>query len=371
MSDREITVKTACFSYRVLVKEDALAGLGKAMRLLFPSTKTLLVSDTNVYSIYGEKVLQSLTREDWQVTTALIRPGERAKTLKGASRLYDAAVGTGLDRNSPIIALGGGVVGDLAGFAASTFMRGVPLVMAPTSLLAQVDSSVGGKVAVNHPRGKNLIGAIYPPRLVIIDPTALKTLSKREFRAGLAEVIKYGIIESSSFFCWLEENLERLMQGDTPLLAEALAEAVKAKIRVVEEDEYERDYRRILNFGHTIGHALEAATEYRYYRHGEAVLIGMDAAVKLAAHLSLLDNASAERIQALLKYLNQKKAPADLTAEKVIDKLRQDKKRRESEIIFVLPTKVGSGAIIPVDDQQLIRAIVESYLRQRTGYLRE
>lgn len=371
LNSKELQVKTAGFIYRVLIEEGALAGLGKAMRLLFPSTKTLLVSDTNVYAIYGEKAEQSLAKEKWQVTTTLIRPGERAKTLNGASRLYDAAVEASLDRNSPIIALGGGVVGDLAGFAASTFLRGVPLVMVPSSLLAQVDSSVGGKVAVNHSRGKNLVGAIYPPRLVIIDPLLLKTLPKREFQAGLAEVIKYGIIENSSFFSWLEENLDRLIQGDLTLLTEAIARSVQAKTRVIEEDEYEINYRRILNFGHTIGHALEAATEYRYYLHGEAVFIGMAAAVELAVHLSLLDRASAERIRQLFMRIDQKIAPAGLTAEKVIDKLRQDKKRRESEIIFVLPTAIGSGAMIPVNDQNMIRAAVESYLHQRTGYLRE
>jgi 3-dehydroquinate synthase len=371
LNNQEIMIKSAGLTYRVLIEEDALNSVGKAMRLLFPSVKTLLISDTTVCRLYGEKALSALAGEKWQVSTVLVRPGESSKSLTAAARIYDAAIEAGLDRNSPIIALGGGVVGDLAGFAAATFLRGVPLVMIPTTLLAQVDSGVGGKVAVNHRRGKKLIGAIYPPRLVVIDPLVLKTLPRRQLQAGLAEVVKYGIINNSSFFFWLEDNLERLLQGDSALLQEAVAESVRAKAGVVEADEYEKDYRRVLNFGHTIGHALEAATAYRYYLHGEAVLIGMSAAVKMAVRLVLLDQASAERILALLKHFKQKKAPEGLTAEKVIDKLRQDKKRRGNEIIFVLPTAIGSATMVPVDDQNLIRAAVESYLHQRTGYLRE
>ncbi len=364
MSNREIKVKSTGFTYRVLIEEGALVNLGKALRLLFPSTRALLVSDTKVYSLYGEKVLKSLEKEKWQAGTFLIKPGERSKTLTAASRLYDAAVETGLDRNSPIIALGGGVVGDLAGFAAATFMRGVPLIMVPTSLLAQVDSSVGGKVAVNHPRGKNLIGAIYPPRLVLIDPLVLETLPKRQLRTGLAETVKYGIIENSTFFGLLEETMDQLLSGDSSLLAVAVEKSLRAKARVVEADEYEKDYRRVLNFGHTIGHALEAATGYRHYLHGEAVLAGMFAAVKIAVELSLLDNASAGRITALLGKIGLKKPPAGLTAAKVIDKLRQDKKRRESDIIFVLPTAIGSATMVPVNDGRIIRTAVESYLKQ-------
>lgn len=364
MARREITVKSTGFTYRVLIEEGVLANLGKSLRLLFPSTKTLLVSDTKVFSLYGDEALKSLKKEMWHVGTFLIKPGERSKTLNTASRLFDAAVETGLDRNSPIIALGGGVVGDLAGFAAATFMRGVPLVMVPTSLLAQVDSSVGGKVAVNHPRGKNIIGAIYPPRLVLIDPPVLKTLPKRQLRAGLAEVIKYGIIESSSFFRLLEKNLDQLLEGDSLLLAEAVERSLQAKARVVEEDEYEKDYRRILNFGHTVGHALEAATAYRYYLHGEAVLAGMSAAVNIAVQLDLLESASAGRIISLIEKIGLKKPPAGLTAEKVIDKLRQDKKRRDNEIIFVLPTAIGTATMVPVNDEQLLRKAVESYLKQ-------
>lgn len=363
MSGKEIKVKTGNFTYRVLIENYLLHNLGKAMRLLFPSDKLLLVSDTNVFSLYGEPLLKSLKAAKWQTDVLQIRPGESSKTLDEAARIYDAAVDAQLDRNSPIIALGGGVVGDLAGFSAATYLRGVPLVMVPTSLLAQVDSSIGGKVAVNHPRGKNIIGSIYPPRIVFVDPSLLTTLPAMQFEAGLAEVIKYGIIESDKFFFWLEENLEDLLKMDSMILAEAIEMALRAKARVVEEDEYERDYRRVLNFGHTIGHALESATDFKYYLHGEAVLIGMAAAVKIALQLKLIDHDSAGRIDKLLNRLKQKKAPEGLTADKVIDKLRQDKKRRDGNTVFVLPTAIGSAAMLSVNDEKLLADIINRYLR--------
>ncbi len=363
MSRQEIIVKASGFDYRVLIGDNLLAETGASLRTLFSPGRTLVVSDQNVFSRCGDRALQSLTADKWQVKTALIKPGERSKTLSGAKRLYDACFECGLERNSPVIALGGGVVGDLAGFVAATFMRGVPLIMLPTSLLAQVDSSVGGKVAVNHPLGKNMIGTFYPPRLVLIDPLVLKTLPSRQFLAGVAEVIKYGVIENEDFFLWLENNLDLLLGLDSGALADAIAGSIRSKARVVEKDEYEQDYRRILNFGHTIGHALEAATAFRYYLHGEAVLIGMVLAVKLAQKMSCLDAATAERINRLLVRLKMKKPPAGLTADKVIDKLEHDKKRQSDDLIFVLPNRIGSAVMAPVNDKQIIAGVIESYLK--------
>lgn len=364
MTGQEIKVKTSGFSYRVIIEKGSLDITGKAARMLLPSARAMLVSDENVYSLYGDRVLKALEAEKWQVSSCQVQPGEQVKTMDSATKLYDAAVDAELDRNSPIIALGGGVIGDLAGFVASTYLRGTPLIMIPTSLLAQVDSSVGGKVAVNHPRGKNLIGSIYPPRLVVIDPEVLKTLPRRELNAGLAEVIKYGIIENADFFYWLEKNIYKLLNSDMLSLEKAIAESVRAKARVVQADEYENDYRRVLNFGHTIGHALEAATNYSYFLHGEAVLIGMLTAVKIALHKGFIENVQAERIIALISKMDLKKAPADLTSEMVIDKLRQDKKRRQSDLIFILPAEIGKTEIEPVNDQNLLKDLVEQYLNQ-------
>jgi 3-dehydroquinate synthase len=360
---REIKINAATMIYRVVIEPGSISGVGKALRLLFPSTKTLLVSDLNVDRIYGQEVVKSLEAEKWQVTTVVVRPGERAKSLKKAAHLYDSAIAAGLDRNSPVIALGGGVIGDLAGFIAATYLRGVPLVMVPTSLLAQVDSSVGGKVAVNHPRGKNLIGSIYPPRLVLIDPKVLTTLPFRQIKAGLAEVIKYGIIADGAFFAWLEKNIDRLLATNIEALTDAVTLSVMNKARVVEADEYEVDYRRVLNFGHTIGHALEAATDYSHYLHGEAVMVGMAVATRIAHKLDIIGSEDAARILNLLQRIDLKDAPADLTAEAVIDKLRQDKKRRNGEIFFVLPQSVGSASVIAVSDQKLIREAVKTGMR--------
>jgi len=365
MDQREIKVKTASFTYRVVVEPGGIARLSRDLRLLFPSTKTLLVSDTTVYKLYGEALEKSLTDEGWQVSVALVKPGERSKNLKNAARLYDQAIEEGLDRNSPLIALGGGVVGDLAGFVAATYLRGVPLVMVPTTLLAQVDSSVGGKVAVNHHRGKNLIGSIYPPRLVLIDPEVLTTLPKRQLKAGLAEVIKYGIISDHNFFAWLEVNIEQLLLLNLDLLTDAITISVLNKAKVVEADEYEKDYRRILNFGHTIGHALEAATGYRYYLHGEAVLSGMLAVVDLALSLKEISNSDAERICKLIRRIGLKKVPQDLTPEAVIDKLRQDKKRLAGEIFFVIPNKVGAVSLRALKDQRLFDEVVSNFISRQ------
>ena len=362
MSDEEIHVKSGGTSYTVAIRENLLDNFGALLRLYLPSSGALLVSDSNVYSLYAERVLRSLTNEGWQVTTARIRAGERSKTMAGAMHLYDRAVEAGLDRSSPVIALGGGVVGDLAGFVAATYMRGVPLIMLPTSLLSQVDSSVGGKVAVNHPRGKNLIGSFYPPRLVAIDPLVLKTLPDRQLKAGLAEVVKYGIIMNGEFFRWLEKNINGLLNGNPEQLAEAVAVSVRAKSAVVEEDEYENDYRRILNYGHTVGHALEAATYYRYYLHGEAVLAGMAVAAGIALDLRLLGKESYGRILRLLKIIGLKNPPADLTATAVMDKLRQDKKRKSNDLIFILPSDLGSVEILPVNDPGLIKRNLKLYL---------
>lgn len=372
MAADEIRIKTGAGSaYPVFIENGSMNRSGTLLRALLPVSKALLVCDTTVHSLFGEQVETSLAAEKWSVTTVKVRPGERSKTLSGAARLYDAAAGAGLDRDSPVIALGGGVVGDLAGFAAATYLRGLPLVMIPTTLLAQVDSSVGGKVAVNHPRGKNLVGSIYPPRAVIIDPGVLKFLPRRQLRAGLSEVIKYGIIMDGPFFRRLEEDLDPLLCGDRSLTSYALARSVRSKARVVEADEMETGYRRILNFGHTVGHALEAATRYRHYLHGEAVLVGMAAASAMALRLGILDRRSEKRIRGLISRVGLKPPPAGLTVDEVIDKLRQDKKRRGGKDIFVLPSAIGSAVIMAVGDRGLVGDVVGEYLLGGPGWLDE
>ncbi|NLY38101.1 MAG: 3-dehydroquinate synthase [Firmicutes bacterium] len=366
MSEHEIEIKLPGRSYRVLTAAGSLDRAGAALGAVIPPGKALLVSDTRVYSLYGERCLCSLVAGGWQPAVALIRPGERAKSLAGAARLYEAAIEAGLDRGSPIIALGGGVTGDLAGFAAATYLRGVPLVMIPTTLLAQVDSSVGGKVAVNHPRGKNLIGSFHQPHLVIADPAVLATLPLRQLKNGLAEVVKYGMVNDALFFAWLEQNLERAMARDEAILAAAIRRSIEIKAAVVELDERESGYRRILNFGHTIGHALEAAAGFGYYLHGEAVNIGALLAVHLARLLGILEAAAADRLAELPRRLGLKQPPAGMTAAAVLEKLNLDKKRRGGELIFVLPSAVGQAVFQPVADRTLLEKLIGDYLAGRS-----
>ncbi|MDY6825731.1 MAG: 3-dehydroquinate synthase [Bacillota bacterium] len=367
MGREDIEVKTSNFTYRVLIEEGLLSETGEEMRRIFSSEHLLLVSDTTVYRIYGQQISRALEAAKWQIDTVLVRPGERAKSLAGATRLYNKAIEVGLERHFPIVALGGGVVGDLAGFVAATYLRGVPLVMVPTTLLAQVDSSVGGKVAVNHPAGKNLIGSIYPPRLVIADPTVLSTLPHRQLVAGLAEVVKYGIIGDEPFFTRLEKEFDEMVAKNSASLSMAVVRSIAAKAEVVEEDEFEKNYRQVLNFGHTIGHAIEAATGYGHYLHGEAVAIGMVAATVLSYRLKKIEKNAAGRILKLLRRFKLKQPPVGLTSEAVIDKLRQDKKRRGGKSIFILPIEVGKVSITTVDDELLIGQVIEDCLRNRVN----
>ncbi|HOL18585.1 MAG TPA: 3-dehydroquinate synthase [Bacillota bacterium] len=345
-------------SYQVMIREGILDELGPLASSLFDIRRALLVSDTRVYRLFGERCLRSLRESGWQAAVSLVRPGERSKSLATAGRLYSEALAAGLDRQCPVIALGGGVVGDLAGFVAATYLRGIPFIQVPTTLLAQVDSSVGGKTGVNHPRGKNLIGAFHQPSLVLSDPASLGTLPRRQLRSGAAEVIKTAIISDEAFFAWLEKNLPGLLHGDTAVQAEAVARSVRFKAEVVQGDERESGSRRLLNFGHTIGHALEAATGYRHFLHGEAVLIGMAAATELSRLQGRLDRDSARRIQALLCRVGLRPIPAGITPEILLEKMRYDKKRRGAELFFVLPTAIGlADHAAPADPGLLLQVL--------------
>lgn len=364
MSQEKISIKTRLADYDVFIEEGLLERAGPFLSRSFCTRRLFLVSDHNVYALYGKKLLKSLQEAGFDVLLAKFKAGENSKTMASANRLYSRAIRAELDRDTLVLALGGGVVGDLAGFVAATYLRGLPLIMVPTTLLAQVDSSVGGKVAVNHRLGKNLIGAFYPPQKVLIDPLTLKTLSGRELKAGLAEVVKYGVIMDELFFKWLEENTEGLLEGRLDLLSQAIAVCVRAKKKVVEEDELEKDYRRILNFGHSFGHALEAATGYSHFLHGEAVLTGMAVAARLAHAEGLLEDSALKRILNLLAKIGFKKAPPGLTAAMVMDKLKQDKKRTGAagDLVFILPGGLGSVAQVKMPAQKRMAKILNDYL---------
>jgi 3-dehydroquinate synthase len=295
---------------------------------------------------HATRVTESLRRAGFDAAVLAVPEGEEAKSLREAERLWDGFLAHGLDRASPVVAVGGGVVGDLAGFAAASFMRGVPVVQVPTTLLAQVDASVGGKVAVNHPRGKNLIGAFHQPRLVLIDPETLRTLPEREYRSGLAEVVKTGAALNAGLFASLEGGLEALQRRDAALLETVVAACCAEKARIVEQDEREETgVRMVLNYGHTVGHALEALSGYRRWLHGEAVAIGMAAAGRLAARLGWTDVRTADRQDALLQGVGLPIRFSGIDPRQVADALRHDKKARDGQVPFVLLRALGRAEV--------------------------
>ncbi len=346
----EIRVDLGERSYGIHIGSGILAGLAEAVKG-FRFSRVSLVSNPTVYALCGEALSGSLRKSGLDVSTIIIPDGEAYKDLFWAYYIYGELLKRKLDRSSAIIALGGGVIGDIAGFVASTYMRGISFIQAPTTLLAQVDSSVGGKTGVNHPLGKNMIGAFYQPRLVWTDVDTLRTLPKREFLAGMAEVIKYGVIWDAGLFSFLDENRSAILDLEKDPLTHVIKRSCEIKAEVVSKDEREGGLRAILNYGHTVGHAVETATGYAAYIHGEAVAIGMQVAAKLASLLGLLDRKDVERIRSLIdSYELPSSVPAGLETERLFSSMQLDKKAVAGELRFVLPEKIGSVRILSVSD---------------------
>ncbi|MBO8128744.1 MAG: 3-dehydroquinate synthase [Peptococcaceae bacterium] len=357
---REVTVNLGPRSYPICIGDALLPETGWLVSHVRLTGRVMVVTNPTVGKLYGEVVRGSLEKAGFTVVWAEIPDGEEFKTLDTASLLYDTAFQNNLDRWSAVIALGGGVVGDVAGFVAATYMRGVPFIQVPTTLLAQVDSSVGGKVAVNHPKGKNIIGAFYQPRLVIADTGTLKSLPPRELKAGMAEVIKYGVIKDAAFFSWLEKNLDRVLALDNAALQQVVEVSCRIKAEVVEADETEQGMRQILNFGHTVGHALESLTNYEVYRHGEAVAIGMVAAARIAVAMGLLPAEEFERLRNLVVRCGLPEAVPDGIDPKLLwTYLHCDKKARGRKVVFVLPRAIGQvivcDNVVPEVFKQVVR----------------
>jgi 3-dehydroquinate synthase len=340
---RVVQVRLGERSYSILIGMDLLRRLGAECRRVNLGERCAVISDRNVAPRYGPAVRRSLEAAGFHPALITVAAGETAKSLKSVQRCYDQLAAHRLERKSLLVALGGGVVGDLAGFVAATYLRGIAFVQVPTTLLAQVDSSVGGKVGVNLRAGKNLVGAFYQPRLVLCDLETLRTLPEREFRAGLAEVIKYGIIYDAALFRRLERALPELLARKPGALAAVVARCCEIKAEVVGQDETESGLRSILNFGHTIGHALEATAGYGHYLHGEAIAIGQVAAAKLSARMLGLENDAVERIRRLFKRAG---LPTDihlntLQSDRLFDAMRLDKKVSDGQFRFVLARRIG------------------------------
>jgi 3-dehydroquinate synthase len=350
--------------YDITVAEGALSRIGEIARPAFGDgiRRVAIISNSDVHRHYGRTVEKSLKQSDFTTLTHLIGENERAKSLRTAERVWAFLIANRFERGDGIVALGGGVVGDLAGFVAATFMRGVKYLQIPTTLLAQIDSSVGGKTAVNHALGKNLIGAFYQPRAVVIDPQSLRTLPKREIRAGLYEAIKYGVIRDEALAAFIRNNLDRIDSLDTETMINLIARCCEIKAEVVTTDERESGLRRILNFGHTVGHALESVTHYRRLKHGEAVGYGMKCASAIAEKIGIIPPAEAEAIKHSVDALGRLPRIDDLKAQDIIAAMAHDKKVAHGKLPLILPTKIG--AVVVRDDiaPTVIRAAVRELL---------
>ena len=350
MEPTRIEIAAAAGSYPVLIGSGLLDGLAARMDAAGLGPRRVLVSSPTVWDLHGPH-LRRLTTERRPV---LVPDGERSKTLQTVGTVYDALFKLNADRSTVIVAAGGGVIGDLVGFAAATFKRGIRVVQVPTTLLAQVDASIGGKTGVNHPLGKNLIGAFHPPSMVAADTAVLATLARREFRAGLYEVVKYGVIASPGLFDRVRTSSAALFAHDPAALDAIVSESCRIKGEVVSADERESGRRRILNFGHTIGHALEAVTKYRRFLHGEAIAYGMLGASTLGAARGVTPSSAHEPLRALIAQLGPLPAISDLSAREVLAAIGQDKKVIAGTLHFVAATRIGSTTTLTdVTDKEL------------------
>ena len=358
---RKVRVPLGDRTYPILIDSQLITRLGAECRRLGLGRRCAIITDANVAPLFARKAAESLKRAGFNGAVISFKAGESSKSWKTVADCHDQLAAHKLERHSFLVALGGGVVGDVAGFVAATYLRGIDFVQVPTTLLAQVDSSVGGKTGVNLKAGKNLVGAFHQPRLVLCDLDTLPTLPDREFRAGLAEVIKYGVIYDVSFFRWLEKNVRALLKREPRALAVAVARSCEIKAKIVGQDEKENGLRAILNFGHTIGHAIEAISSYHKFLHGEAIAIGQVAAARLSGELTGMGTPEIGRIQSLFEAAG---LPVSLKLAKqqrmrLFDAMKLDKKVRDGQIKFVLAERIGKvrwGVNVP---HQLIHQILD------------
>jgi len=385
---KEIIVKiTEDKKYKIYIKKGILINLGEHLSKAIENKRVIIITNSLVNSLYGAKLLSALKKDGFNSDLIEVPDGEKYKSLSTAKYLYDELLKRKADRTSTLIVLGGGVIGDLTGFVAATYMRGLPLVHIPTTLLAQVDSSIGGKVAVDHPLAKNIIGSFYQPKAVYTDPEVLQTLSDKDIKNGIIEAIKIAVIKSPVFFKWLEKNINQLLKKDKDLLCELVKEAVSLKVDIVLKDPWESGLRKVLNFGHSIGHALEVRAEYQDLSHGEAVALGMLIETKIARNRGICSQDLEEQIRQILSFLrnqetkpggqlNVSNSPSSLSflrkRESIFkyiknidynqfwETLTLDKKNYQGKITFILPEALGK--VSPIDNinkGEVIKALEE------------
>ena len=357
---KKILVPLKNNSYEVTIKQGIINSIGKELHRIGinKDRKILIVSNEEISNLFGKKVLSSLRKYNFSANIFNIKAGESFKNLASLSDIYNTAFKVGLDRDSLMIALGGGIVGDVTGFAAATWLRGIEYIQIPTTLLSMVDSSVGGKTAINHPKGKNLIGAFYQPKAVLIDPETLVTLPTREFKAGIAEVIKYGIIKDKVLFEYLEndKNKDNILKLKTESLIQIINNSIQTKTSVVSKDEKENGIRAILNYGHSFGHVIENLCGYGEYLHGEAISIGMKIAGDIATEKNLWLKEDSLRQNNLIESYGLPTQIPKIKKNEVITILMGDKKVRDGKMRFILPKKIGEVDIFnDIDESQFLK----------------
>ena len=355
-------------AYPIMIGESLLADVAGITPFL-AAPRVAIVTNKTLYPLYGDALARSLRQHDIDVVTICLPDGEKHKDWPALNQIFDALLEHACDRKTTLIALGGGVIGDITGFAAATYQRGVPFIQIPTTLLAQVDSSVGGKTAINHVRGKNMIGAFYQPQLVLADTDTLKTLSAREYRSGLAEVIKYGLGLDVEFFDWLETNIDRLNSRDASALAYAIERSCEIKSAVVAADEREtakEGGRALLNLGHTFGHAIETALGYGVWSHGEAVACGMVLAAELSHQLGMLDAGSKQRIVAVLESAGLPTSMPDIASDIMLSHMGRDKKNEGGTIRLILLKNIGTSYVEATISSSRIGAFLDANTLKRT-----
>jgi 3-dehydroquinate synthase len=365
MNQRQIDVELGDRSYPLIAGCEMVSSFASVCRQYDISDTVVIITDRNIARLHLQPLLRNLLHHKFLPLTITIPPGETQKTLTCANKLFTEMLKKRVPRNAAVIALGGGVVGDLAGFAAATYQRGIKLIQVPTTFLAQVDSSIGGKVGVNHSLGKNMIGAFHQPAFVWMDINYLKTLPKREMICGLGEVIKYGVIRDAELFTYLESHLEPILQFDVEALINVQAACAAIKAEIVSQDEKESGIRIILNYGHTIGHGLESAGCYKFLKHGEAVNLGMIGEAFIAKEMNLLDAVSYERLISLIRRVPMDVKLASLKMTDIMNAIGRDKKHVAKKLRFVLPVSIGEVKVVDNVEQNLIRSAVKQLLKAK------
>lgn len=336
-------------SYPIYIEQNLLNSIDS---LLSDADKYFIITDENIYTLYSNRLLSSFKEKD--IYHYILKPGERSKSFSNLENILDSMVEKGLTRNSKIIAFGGGVVGDIAGFCASIYMRGVNFVQIPTTLLAQVDSSVGGKTAINMPGGKNMIGSFYQPEAVFIDTSTLNSLANKEIISGIGEILKYGIIWDFDFLNYLDKNLDKLINLEEDITKYVIKKCCTIKAKIVSKDEKETGIRKILNFGHTLAHSLETITDYKRYTHGEAVLVGMYYESLMACSMGLIDSCYFAKIESIILRLNIDLDISEFPLDSLVQIMMIDKKNRDNKISFILPQSEGIVKEILLDKEEII-----------------